>query len=75
MIELTLLAALLLLLGVAAWKFFRMLDQTGVEWTRGLPVGVLFVGAGYLTYRRIVRGVGRLRSGGVDGHTRHDQGR
>jgi hypothetical protein len=68
-IELALLTALLVLLGVAAYKFFCMLDRMGVVWTRGLPVGVLFVGAGFLTYRRIIRGIRRLRSGEGDGNT------
>lgn len=74
-IELLLLVALFVALGVAAFKFFRMLDRTGVVWTRGLPVGVLFAGAAYLTARRLARNVSRLRSGEGDGNAGRDDRR
>jgi hypothetical protein len=48
---------------VALFKFFRLLDRVGVPWTRGLPVGVLFVAAAYLTLRGIVRRVRTFRTG------------
>ena len=66
-VELALLVALLVFLGVAAVKLFRMLDRIGVSWVNGLPVAVLFFAAAYLTFGRLRRGLRRLRFGEDDG--------
>jgi hypothetical protein len=65
-LELALLALLLVFLGSAVYKFFEMLRRVGIGWSRGLPVGLLFLGAGVLTFRRMLRCY-RLLRGRSDG--------
>ena len=48
-VELVLLVALLLLLGVALFKFFRLVERLDVSWVRGAPIGAVFVVAAILT--------------------------
>ncbi len=52
-VELIVLTALLLVLGVAAGKLFVLMNRVGVSAWRSAPVGVLFLGAAILTARRI----------------------
>ena len=61
-VEMALLAALLVFLGVATVKFFGMLDRIEIPRTKGLPVAALFVGAAWLVFRRLRLGWHRLRN-------------
>jgi uncharacterized BrkB/YihY/UPF0761 family membrane protein len=65
-IELVLLALLLAFLSVAVYKFFEMLRKVGIPWSRGLPVGAIFIGAVVLTFRRMLGCYRRLRKRGGD---------
>lgn len=67
LVELALLGALLVLLGVASVKLFGMLDRIGIAWSRGLPLAALFVAAGWLTVRRLRRVLHRLRNANDEG--------
>jgi membrane protein implicated in regulation of membrane protease activity len=69
-IELALLAALLVFLGVAALKLFDMLDRIGVPWVRGLPLAALFVAAAWLTHRRLRRVLIRIRNANDEGSSK-----
>ncbi|MBZ0267886.1 hypothetical protein K8I85_07010 [bacterium] len=60
------LAALLVFLGIAAGKLFLMLGSLGVPLWKGLPVGALFVGAAFLTARRLSACARNLRRGRGD---------
>lgn len=54
-VELALLVALLVFLGVAVVRWFRMLDRIDVSWIKGLPLAGVIVAAGWLTARRLRR--------------------
>jgi len=71
-VEVVLLGALLVFLGIAAWKLFWMLDRTGISRMKGLPFAALFAGAAYLTGRRMVRVYRLLKSGEDDGISARD---
>ncbi len=65
--EWALLLALVIALAVANVKMLLMLERMGVEWTRGLPASLLFLGVGYLVIRRFRCVSESLRRGGEDG--------
>jgi hypothetical protein len=71
---LILLLVLIGALGVAAGKFFSMLDRIGTSWTRGLPVAGLFLAAAYIAGRRVIRVARTMRNGAEirKGRGRHD---
>jgi hypothetical protein len=69
-LELVLLGLLIAFLGVATVGFFRMLGRVDVSWVRGVPVGILFAGAGYFTARKarlLFRSLGLGKSEGNAG--------
>jgi len=64
-IELVVLAALLVFLGIAAGKLFLILGRLGVPLWKGAPLGLLFGLAAAFTARRISARVRGLRRGGA----------
>ncbi|GJM45176.1 MAG: hypothetical protein DHS20C21_20180 [Gemmatimonadota bacterium] len=65
-IELSVLVALLVFLGIAAGKLFVLLGRVGIPFWKGAPIGILFVVAAAFTARRISARVRGLRRSEVD---------
>ena len=66
-VEIVVLVALLVFLGIAAGKFFRVLEHLGIPVWKGAPLGLAFLAAAVYAARRVSVRVRELQRG-----RRHD---
>lgn len=72
-LELVLYLALVVLLGVAAYKLLRILQRLDVGWARRVPFLLVFAGAAFLAGRQVLLRIRQLRRGENGGVSRHDR--